>query len=238
MKQEEINKFEKYAKKEFFYTEEIPSLLKKYLNKEEWFTLIDIGCGDGGLLYALKKHNLLKNKKIYATDLSWTRVKRVKELDKSFICFVSTADDLKEIKSGAIDVIISTQVIEHVPDDEAMVKELSRILSRKGFIYLSTVFKKRWAWHFHRANGHWALDPTHVREYTQEEQLFTLFERYGLRIIEENKILFKFPLLNFILRYLNFNRNIYNNKILNFFRNIIKIPSFGYYWWEFIAKKQ
>jgi len=235
---DEIVKFENYAKKEFFYIEEIPFLLKYYLEKEKWFSLIDIGCGDGGLLYSLKKQNILKNKKVYATDLSPTRIKRVKMLDKNFICFVSSADDLEEIANNSIDVVISTQVIEHVPDDEKMVKEISRILRKTGFAYISTVFKKKWAWHFHRAYGHWALDPTHIREYTDESQLFDLFEKYGLQIIEQNKILFKFPVLNFIFRYLNINRNVYNNKFLDFIRKVVKIPSIGYYWWEMIVKSR
>lgn len=40
--------------------------------------------------------------------------------------------DLKQIPNNSFDVAISSQVIEHVPDDSKMLKEVYRILNQAG----------------------------------------------------------------------------------------------------------
>lgn len=53
-----------------YYNDDIPSMLQKYLKKENYFNILDCGCGDGSLLYSLSKSHYLEGKKVFAIDLS------------------------------------------------------------------------------------------------------------------------------------------------------------------------
>ena len=115
---------EEYSKYLQFYTDEIPELLVKYLNKANWKSYLDLGCGDGALLYALNKKGYFYGKIVYAIDLSESRISLAKRIDKDFRCFVDDACNIQTIKDNSIDFLVSTHVIEHVTHDEAMVKEI------------------------------------------------------------------------------------------------------------------
>lgn len=43
-----------------YYSGDIPELLEYYLKRSAWNSLLDCGCGDGSLLYALNAKNILK----------------------------------------------------------------------------------------------------------------------------------------------------------------------------------
>jgi len=135
----DIEEYSKYHI--YFYTENIPKLLEQCLRTANFSSLADIGCGDGGLLYALNKRGYLKNKKVYAVDLSQTRVKRAREINNEFNCVVGDACNTP-LPDRSIDFLVSTQTIEHVPDDSKMIQEIARLLSEDGVAYLSTVFKR------------------------------------------------------------------------------------------------
>lgn len=229
---------EDYAKKHIhFQAVEIPQLLVKLLSETTWETYLDLGCGDGSLLYALKLKNHFQDKEVYAIDLSEFRIALVKKIDPKFNCFVGSASNIKNITNNKIDLLVSTQVIEHVPSDEEMIYEIKRVLSENGTVYLSTVFKKWYGWYFYRCNGKWTLDPTHVREYTNDTQLLSIIRNLGFEIKENRKTLFAFPLIDFFLRRFYPNRNAYHNRFLSLLRRI-KIPIVGYYNWEIIFENK
>lgn len=225
-----------YSKYIHFYVDEVPDLLLQYLKSVDWKSYLDLGCGDGTLLLSLKNRGLIQGKKVYAVDLSESRISLVKLLDPGFHCYVSSASNVIAIGSGTIDWVTSTQVIEHVPSDDAMVSEISRILSPGGHVYLSTVLKRWYGWYFFRCNGRWVLDPTHVREYTEESQLLDLLKRHGVEVIEARKVLFRFPLIDFIFRRLRASRDVYSRAPLRLLRKF-KIPIPGYYCWEMLCRK-
>jgi len=229
---------EGYSKYIQFYTGEIPKLLLKYLNQHNYKSFLDLGCGDGALLYALDKKGYFAGKIVFAVDLSENRINLVKKINKDFICFVDDACNIKNIKDSSIDFVVSSQLIEHVVDDKKMVKEVARILKKKGTAYISTVFKKRYAWYFYKCNGKWVLDPTHVREYTKDGQLLDILNKYGFRIIENKKIPIRRSFSDFILKRMVADRNIFiSHPFLESLR-IISIPIFGYYNWEIVCKKK
>ena len=123
-----------------------------------------------------------------------------------------------------------------MPDDEAMVKEIQRILIPGGTAFVDTIFKKWYGWYFYRCNGKWTMDPTHVREYTEDKQLLDLFTKNGLGVQATKKNLRQVPLMDSVLRRLGASRDAYRNSALNLLRNIT-LPIPGYYIWEVICKK-
>jgi 2-polyprenyl-3-methyl-5-hydroxy-6-metoxy-1,4-benzoquinol methylase len=228
---------EDYSKHIFFYENYIPPLLEKTIKHLKFKSIADIGCGDGVLLRSLKEKGYLNKKTVYASDLSCNRVNLVKNIDSKFKCLVQNACNLKKLKANNLDIGISEQVIEHVEDDFKMASELSRILKRGGYLYISTVFKKSYAWYYFRNNGKWVLDPTHVREYTRDKDLIQKLEKAGFKVIEQKKKMFGFPAIDFFLRRFNASREIYSNKFFKFLRRI-KIPIIGYYKWELLCIKK
>lgn len=226
---------EDYAKYTHFYEEHVPKLLSKYLTRSSWKSFMDLGCGDGSLLYALNARGYFENKLVYGIDLSPTRINRCKKISSNFKLFVDSAVNLQSINDDSIDFLVSTQVIEHVPSDDKMIKEISRVLNKKNnIVYISTVFKKWYGWYFYRCNNKWTLDPTHLREYTSDNQLLNILKQYDFSIVETKKSLFWFSVVHFFLRKIR-HSNKFNNSFLKDM-STIKVPIIGYYNWEIVCK--
>jgi len=220
-----------------YYTGEVPEFVSFIFRDFPVDNFVDLGSGDGCLLQSLLTNGYLKGvSNVTAVDISRERLDNVGRIDGRFKCLQADACNLEMINDESMDFVVSSQVIEHVPDHDRFISEAHRILRKGAILYLSTVFKKWYGWYFYRSKGKWALDPTHFREYTDENQLLEVVRRYGFGILKNRKVLQWFPITDFILKRIGMGRNIYNNKILDFFRKV-KIPILGYYNWELVLKK-
>ncbi len=227
---------EEYAKRTQFYAEAVPPLLRDLLGGTQWDSCLDLGCGDGSLLYALNKQGYLTGKSVYAVDISQARLDQVKQINPDIMCLRSDACQT-QLQDGSIDFLISTQVIEHVEEDADMVREIRRVLARNGTVYLSTIFKKWYGWYFYRCNGRWTIDPTHRREYTQDRQLLDIFRRCDFEILESKKILDGRPVLDSLLRRVGAGNKVYDRRLLRVLRRV-SVPIPGYYIWEIAGRKK
>jgi len=169
-------------------------------------------------------------------DLSEERVSNAKKISDKIDFYVGDVSNLSKINDVKYDFMVSNQVIEHVSDDALFVRQLSGVLRKDGFLFISTVFKKKYGWFFYRCNNKWVLDPTHVREYTNDDQLLSLFASSKLKVIEKYKHVFWFPFTDFIFKRIGLKRDIYNNRLMKLLRNI-KVPIIGYYNWEILLQK-
>lgn len=172
-----IEKNIKYSDK---YFQKIPkikdlddsSLLKKIIHNSK--RIVDLGCGDGNFITSVMN---IDNKKILSgVDISPRRIEYLKNKfpEKRFVC----ADVCETgLKSNYFDFVISEQVIEHVEDDNKMVKEIDRISKNGAFIYVTSVIKKPWAIYKYINNRKFVLDPTHEREYNSKEEFLKLFDK-------------------------------------------------------------
>ncbi len=222
-----------------YYIDEIPELLDSlFKNNINFENIADLGCGDGAILFALSKKGYLQNiKTIFALDISAERIDAVRKIDEKITCQVADVSNLNIIQDNFLDLVISNQVIEHIPDEDRFVKEMSRVLRPHGLLYLSTVFKKWYGWYFYRnSQDAWVLDPAHLREYTQEENLLDIIKKYNFSVIKNRKHLQWFPVTDFFCKRLGLSRRIYQNKIIRYLR-MFKIPIPGYYNWEMLLVK-
>jgi len=91
------------------------------------------------------------------------------------------------IPSGTVDLVVCTEVLEHVLDDDAAVGELRRVLSRGGRLLLSVPTPPA------------VPDAAHVREGYNLSELGSLFARHGLEILEARHCMH--GCFQFVLRY-------------------------------------
>ena len=146
--------------------------------------LADLGYGDGPLFAALERGGFIApSRPVYAVDLAPTRLRRVAARFPWIETVLSPAEAVPQIGDGALDFVISTMVLEHVPNERAYLAEIERILHPGGRAYVTTVFKKRWAWYFRKRNGESVLDPSHLREYTDVDVVRGLVGEAGFRIV-------------------------------------------------------
>jgi len=158
---------------------EITGYLKELIEDKNIKNIIDLGCGDGILIYAIKK--TYPKIKIVGIDISPRRIENLKnKFPKSkFYCRDVCQTKLKK---ESFDFVHSSQTIEHVEDDKKMVEEMYRLLKKGGFLLVSSVIKKPFAVYKYR-NRHkkFALDPTHEKEYKNRKEFLDLFkERFKL----------------------------------------------------------
>ena len=243
--------WEEYAQEHphFIGEDVVSELLEKllrYLNElGKQFSIIDLGCGDGILLYALHSKGLLRNaSRVVGVDISEERIRRLRSFRPFAEGIVGDVCDLKQVLDNSFDVAISTQVIEHVPDDSRMLGEIQRILKPGGYFYVSTVVKKRYGvWVYYEGGRGFKLDPTHVREYRSEWEFLDLLERRGFEVIEYRSRGVRYPSMDLLLRLLmklgllRISSDFYlKHKVLRKLRRM-RIPVVGYKTIEVIARK-
>ncbi|MEM0312908.1 MAG: class I SAM-dependent methyltransferase [Thermoplasmatales archaeon] len=113
-----------------FYDEEVPALLELGLaltkDISEKPMIVDLGCGDGRLIFAMYRKGLLNSiGKVYGVDISSERIKRLKKELPFVKGIVSDASNVKELPDSLFDLAICSQLIEHVKDDDGWYWKLS-----------------------------------------------------------------------------------------------------------------
>jgi ubiquinone/menaquinone biosynthesis C-methylase UbiE len=182
-----------------FDVERLPRLLARSLPPGP-LALADLGCGDGPLFAALARSGAIdQTKPVFAVDLEAARLARVSERFPWIRTVVAGADRIPEIGDETLDAVVSTMVMEHVPEERAYLAEIRRVLRPAGRAYVTTVFKKPGAWYFRKRNGVSVLDTSHLREYTDLAAFRALVESSGFRIVALERNRLWFPLLDPLL---------------------------------------
>ena len=178
----------------------LPRLLARSLPRGP-LALADLGCGDGPLFGALvRAGHVSPERPVYAVDLDPKRLARVSARFPWIQTITGGADAVPEIADGSLDVVCSTMVLEHLPDERAYLAEIRRVLRPGGRAYVTTVYKKPWAWYFRKRDGETVLDTSHLREYTDVDAFRRLVAGDGrFRILALERRLLWFPLLDPLL---------------------------------------
>jgi len=231
-----------------FYSEEVSVLLESGLalaNKVvKKPSIVDLGCGDGRLIFALYKRGLLKNVgEIVGVDISEERIGRLTKELPFVKGIISDASNVKELPDSSFDFVICSQLVEHVEDDDMLVQEIRRLLRVGGLAYISSVIKKWYGVYFYFRDGSFRLDPTHVREYSSVDEFVSLIANNGFEIVDVKTHRVMFPLLDLIIRLfiriglLEPNVRFYQqHKVLSKIRRV-RMPVVGYRSIEVLAKK-
>jgi SAM-dependent methyltransferase len=203
--------FDQYSEQSIhFFSRRVPELLTKSIKHiGPSATLVDFGCGDGHLVWALSETGQISpNNRVFGVDISPIRLRRFQELT-GFQGIMADGHLIPALETASVDLALSTMVIEHVPDDLGHVRELARITRPGGMMYMTTVIRKRGAWYFRKApDGRRVLDPTHLREYASEGDVIRMIEKAGFVISEQRLSRLVFPLAHPLIRWLHARRPI------------------------------
>jgi 2-polyprenyl-3-methyl-5-hydroxy-6-metoxy-1,4-benzoquinol methylase len=130
--------------------------VKPYCNDK---CILDYGCGSGYGVMAISEHA----KSVIGVDINKQIIdhcnERYKKVNVSFKQV--NAEYPLPYENGVFDIIVSFQVIEHLPDVSRYLSELKRLLKDEGLLFIATpnrnyrllLFEKPW-------------NPEHIREYS------------------------------------------------------------------------
>lgn len=149
----------------YFLKRNIP----KQINK---MSILDYGAGRGSLISKFAGSNQL-----YACDISQEANQNIKKVSSILRKPISTfhPNDVHEhIKDDSLDLITSSHVLEHVPDDIKIIKLMYEKLAVNGYLFLNLPVNEVWK------------DPNHIREYS-EQSINHLLESHGFTKLKHGK---------------------------------------------------
>ena len=235
----------------YFLTEWMPPLLRQTAERDPPRVLADLGAGDGGTLWPLD-HAGLVGVTIYAVDISAKHVALCERLSPKVHGIVSDVAHVDELAAGSVDSVVSSQVIEHLPDDRVLAPEIARLLKPGGWFYVSSVIRGPRAFWIYKgkppAPKRWQLDPTHMREYASEDEFRAALAHPDLEFDTVRSSRLKFPLTDFAVRAASKARLVAPERLPELYvkgpswlaraRRAIGVPIPGYRWVEATGRKR
>ena len=104
------------------------------LPKKKNQVILDAGCGEGHLM--LKMYQSIPLNKYYGFDVSHTALQSAKKKCKFAKLKYMDLSDIK-IKNNFFDVIVCTEVIEHIYEYQDVINEFKRVLKKGGYLILT-----------------------------------------------------------------------------------------------------
>jgi SAM-dependent methyltransferase len=164
--------------------------LRRHLRKGKARTF-DAGCGNGGFsIYAARSGNDVVAASFSADEQQAAR-RRAEVVGVTGIDFRTL--DLREIEDhrgslGSFDQIICFETIEHVNDDEGLVRSLADMLEPGGQLLLSTPFEDHHPLYTEERNPSGVEDGSHVRYGYSQQRLRQIAQEAGLQVSSEGFI--------------------------------------------------
>lgn len=170
-----IEKNREYAEKfiQKIEYQKVPKHLCSLIKDKNFSSLLDLGCGEGILINSIKRE--FPKIKITGIDISPRRIGNLKKKfpKEKFYCRDVCDTRLK----NKFDLINCSQVIEHVENDEKLVREMEKLIKKSGYLVVDSIIKKSFAIYKYRNNRKFVLDPTHEREYKNQREFLDLFKQ-------------------------------------------------------------
>lgn len=149
-------------------------------NKE----ILDVGCGDGYLLFWLNRH--FPNSTYTGLEIDRTKLANCNYLARYFHKnnFNFFEGPLSELgPPPTYDLVISIDVLEHVPDDEAMLQHFAKVLKPAGLLLLHLPLRHQLQKRiFPNFKKHVVSD--HLRDEYLPEEIKDKAQRAGFSILE------------------------------------------------------
>ncbi len=151
---------------------------------EECSTVLDIGSYDGFISHNLMK--LVPNLSVTVADVDKTGLQLAKQ--KGLNALYASALELP-IENNRFDSVLCLDLIEHVKEDNKLVKEISRVLKKDGKVILTTPMQNGISFPFMSEEENEAVnrDWGHFRKGYSLEDIEKLFENNNLVVVRTSK---------------------------------------------------
>lgn len=172
---------------------ELVNFINSHFSDKKTVKILDVGCGDGVFIYLLSRK--LKNYHIqfFGIDSS----KEALEIAKKKIhhgTFIKSDVGKLPFHDSLFDIVISSDVIEHLALPNKMLNEIKRVSKKNAYIIIGTPRK---------VQGH-IFDHLHFHEYEPKE-LFALLDPFFCKIsICESHPLFWFDMYQKKIRFMKY----------------------------------
>ncbi|QIE58309.1 class I SAM-dependent methyltransferase [Rasiella rasia] len=138
--------------------------------------VLEIGCGEGYGLDIISR----KSKSLTVIDKNKKVLKKIKRKYPNTSVLMQNITPSLKLNDNSFDVIVSFQVLEHIKDADAFIKEIHRVLKPDGIAYITTPNSKKTI----------ARNPWHYKEYNYAEinsLIKKSFVDYKVASIQGNK---------------------------------------------------
>jgi ubiquinone/menaquinone biosynthesis C-methylase UbiE len=137
MKKIKKNSHEKRIYRDYYVNEDSGQTLRYKWYKDKFFkkivnkTILEIGCGDGGVVQYLKEKN-----EVHGADISKNGVKFIEKKGiKTHL--VDISEEKLKVKDGFFDYVIILETIEHLKSPQHAIEEIQRVLKKNGVMIIS-----------------------------------------------------------------------------------------------------
>jgi len=112
--------------------------IEKVFRKKPTISILDVGCGTGGIIVSLSKFGKAIGVDNSFEALKFCYAKRIKSLCQAAVPFLPFREE-------AFDLVLAIDLLEHLDDDEDGLKEFWRVLVKSGKIIIFVpAFKFLW----------------------------------------------------------------------------------------------
>ena len=162
--------------------------------------ILDVGCASGWFLNKVSEN--CKDAKCYGVDAYRDAILYGKKQYKFLQLKHADAHNLS-YPSQTFDLVLCTEVLEHVSNPKLVLKEIKRVLTKNGIAIIemdsgSILFNLIWYWWTHMRNGVWKQAHLHLFNANKLEKLI---KKSGFLIIDKKffnfgmAVLFKVKIL-------------------------------------------
>ncbi len=138
--------------------------------------VLDIGCGNGSLAKDVAKHA----KSVTGVEIDEKLVEKARRKNSAGNLEYRCADATKDLSNEKFDVIIMSNVLEHIDDRVNFLKSIRPLADK--FLFRVPMIDREWVTLYKKELGlDWRLDTTHFTEYTFA-QFENEFEQAGYKI--------------------------------------------------------
>ncbi len=186
--------------------------------------VLDIGCGTGTMSFYFSGRGI----DTIGIDVSKNAIEIAKRNAKKLGLSAKTkffvADFPKSKPSGQFDLIICTEVLEHLKDDSKAISEIHDLLKKGGMVLFSSPLNTSVLYRLNLTTF-FDKDVGHLRRY-DEMEFIRIIKKSGLDIVKVKKaqgllrdFLFVFPIGNFFVKFAN--RFSFLSDTLTFIDNLL-----------------
>jgi len=144
--------------------------------------VLDVGCGNGALAHDIAEQ---AGADVVGIDLSAEMLEQARARYSHPRVEYRVGDAMKDMPDGAFDVVVLSNVLEHLDERPALLRRIREQTRAKRFLIRVPLFERDWRVPLKKELGvEWRLDGDHKTEYTLESFADEMAEA-GLEIVHQ-----------------------------------------------------